>query len=556
MRDGGQTTRSPLPKLQRLGYAATLAFFLFSTVYALFINVPELAEPGVRQITVGHWMSETGVREGFDAVFREFERRKAAQGERIRITQSTIPGRGYKQWFVTQLLSGEPTDLIAMSWETNPGFIKQYFIPLTPYIGQPNPYNDGTPLEGMAWQDTFMDNMESGRVLMGQRTAECFQIAWSYNVHRVYVNLDLLESATGSREPPQDLAQWLADCEALEAYGRQTGQTVIPIATRGIDRGTLMDFTWVYFSQLNGVYNDAAPRRAALMSRMVGRLLTSPTDRRRMLSVVLVLQSLGRYFGEGFQAVDREQALFRFASGQACFYYTGSWIAAALLEVCPFDLGVITLPVVGHNHALSNYYTGPVTEGGLGGGVSFGIPKASPGKETLIELLQFMTSYEQNQVIASYCKFPPIVKEARFEGILQDFQLVVEGKEDVTFPFQASGHHGSAFRRFLSDVEKAIVTQDPNAPAMVFEGWLERRSQMRSELAESLESYRRLMADAERERTQRAAALRPAELPEAERTKLETTGAGAAELEATLSLPARLDAHRLRRILKTTQVAP
>ena len=33
----------------------------------------------------------------------------------------------------------------------------QYFTPLSPYVGNPNPFNVGSPLEGVPWKDTFVD---------------------------------------------------------------------------------------------------------------------------------------------------------------------------------------------------------------------------------------------------------------------------------------------------------------------------------------------------------------------------------------------------------------
>ena len=64
-----------------------------------------------------------------------------------RIIQEAIPDTVYRQWITTQLMGGTAPDLMEIGhygmfpktlWVS---YYNRYFIPLTRYIVEPNPYN-------------------------------------------------------------------------------------------------------------------------------------------------------------------------------------------------------------------------------------------------------------------------------------------------------------------------------------------------------------------------------------------------------------------------------
>jgi raffinose/stachyose/melibiose transport system substrate-binding protein len=536
--------------LQHLGYGIIGLFFLYSTIHVLFLSQKEILDPEVETITVSHWLLEAGVREGFDAVFREFEKEMASKGRKVKVKQSTIPGRGFKQWFVTQLISGEPGDIMGMSWETSSEFIKQYFTPLTPFIGEPNPYNAGTPLEKLSWRDSFVDNMESGRIIRGERTADYYQAAWSFNVYRLYANLDLLEAATGNREAPHTLTEFLEDCAAIEQYGLDHNRPIVPIGVRGIDRGTIQMFFWQYFNQTNGNFVEQSIHDGVPRSYMLDLLLHDEEARERMVAVVDILRQIGRYFGDGFQATDREQSLFRFFSGDAGFYYSGSWIVQGMLENAPFELGVLPVPQLAGDHELSRFYTGRIAESGIRGGTSLGIPKATKNKALALDLLKFMTSWKMNQVIAEHCSFPPIVRDARFEGVLASFKPFMEGSTHVGPPFEIGPQSSTSITKLLEDLETVIADRREDGGDYVFKRLLSRRDMILGEIDEAVASALRQYLDSERTRTRAFMGIMGGHLDDAQQQLLQTEQMNQAQLAGALKQHLYIEQHTLRGLVE------
>ncbi|MBT3192084.1 MAG: extracellular solute-binding protein [Verrucomicrobia bacterium] len=198
---------------QNLGVILAGLFYLASVVWVILQSPAGKAmDPSVRQITIGHWQLEDGYREGLDEIIRKYKALKAAEGVKVEITQSPIPYRAYRQWFRTQTVAGDPADIIEA-----PGTAEyRYFVPLSEYVGEANPYNTGTPLEGMPWRDTFLDNMHAGFI-----QGDYYFVATVSFVNRLFCNMDLIEAATGSRQLPKTLSEWLHVCQQVVEYGKR-----------------------------------------------------------------------------------------------------------------------------------------------------------------------------------------------------------------------------------------------------------------------------------------------------------------------------------------------
>ena len=143
----------------RFGVAFAVLLYLVAVVHVHFLGPERVAfDPDVKVLTLAHWQLEDGFREGFDKMIARFEKLKAAQGVKVKVNQVTVPYRGFRQWLLTQLVGGDPADVVTAAV---PGSVRYYYFhPLSPYLGKPNPFNVGTPLEGMPWKDTYIDGME------------------------------------------------------------------------------------------------------------------------------------------------------------------------------------------------------------------------------------------------------------------------------------------------------------------------------------------------------------------------------------------------------------
>jgi len=340
-------------KFQRFGLGMALLFYLISVVvvHAGRGRATTLLDPDLKVITVAHGNLEDGYREGMDEIIREFEAMKAAQGEKVKVVQSTVPARGYTQWFMTQLIGGKPADVIRLAG--TPHLWNQYFEPFSRYVGKPNRFNIGTPLEGVPWRDTFVDGMETA---LDPTYAEYFWIAETHHTLRLFVNMDLLEKATGSRKLPEDFTDWVDICAKMKAYGEKIGKPIIPIGVNGIERSTLKMFWNTYLCQTNSYINDEqnlfcvpASSRGDIFSAFKKGLV----DKDRFLAVVDLIRELGQYFGEGFTSLDMEQARYLFFSGLVGFLPAGSYAANSIINNSPFEVEVLPIPPLGYKHKYS-----------------------------------------------------------------------------------------------------------------------------------------------------------------------------------------------------------
>ncbi len=486
-------------RFQQFGLIMFGIFYLVSVIMVILNqSKEEILDPNCKTITIAHWQLEDGFREGIDEAIREFEKIKAVQGQKVKVIQSTIPVRGYQQWVLTQLIGGKPADLIELSGGSH--LFNQYFRSLSNYVNKPNPFNRGTVLDGVPWKDTFIDGMVNA---LDYIYAEHFGVGVCFHTMRMFVNMELLEKATGSRKLPRNLSEWLEDCRKVKEYGRKIGKPLIPIGVRGFDKATLSQLFRNYLAQLNGIINDrqnltGAP--GATESDVLEGLINGEISLERYLAVVNIIKDLGQYFGKGFTATDLEQTKFLFFSGKVCFFPDGTWNAYSMIKNTPFDVEVMTVPGIGKNHPYSKYFTGTLSEQGIGVGCKFGIPKACQNFNLTLEFLQFLTSFKTNQMVMGHCKWPPAVRKAKYEGLLAKFKPVETGDQQrVANPlFYSRGTRS----KMLEDLEEIIITQPGDAEALFWENYQGRLERISADIVEAGKGIERNLLEGERQRSQ------------------------------------------------------
>ncbi len=94
-------------------------------------------------LRIAHWQLEAGVREAFCQLATDYHQLHPE----VYIVQDAIPEQTYGQWLTTQLMGGTASDMIEIGlglpapiWIQ---YQQRYFVPLTPWVNQPNPYNAG-----------------------------------------------------------------------------------------------------------------------------------------------------------------------------------------------------------------------------------------------------------------------------------------------------------------------------------------------------------------------------------------------------------------------------
>ncbi len=500
----------------RIGLVLFGIFYLVSCVMVfLHTSAEKVVDPELKTLTFAHWNLEDGFREGFNEAIRLFEELKAKEGQKVKIIQTTVPVRGYRQWMMTQLIGGSPADL--MKYQGGSDLLNQYFHPLSEYISQPNPFNKGTPLQGVPWKDTFIDGMRNA---MDPVYSEYYGVGTYFHTFRMFVNMDLLEKATGSRKLPANLREWLDICEKIKEYGIKVGKPVIPIGVRGFDKATLNFLFSYYLSQMGGNLNDTATLYCTAIASAtdVTSAITNPELKKRLLASVDIIKEIGQYFGEGFTATDLEQTKFLFFAGMVGFFPEGTWNGYSMVKNSPFEVEVIPIPSLGKGHKYSKYFTGKLTEMGVGVGGNFAIPKATKHFDLALEFLQFITSYKINQLVMNECKWPPAVKQAKYEGLMRKFQPILDGyRLRVPTPF-SSGNNTK--RKMLECLEDIIIEDSPDAQQKFWKNYISRIPMLNTELKNSLTGDQRSFLELADYRTRTDLDLLRSNISKKERRKL------------------------------------
>jgi len=471
-------------KFQKVGIVLAIAFYILSVIMVIrnYGGMSVMFDPDTKVITIAHWQLEDGFREGINAAIAEYEKAKAAEGVKVKVRQVAVPVRGYPQWYLTQLIGGEPADVLEITGSSD--ILNQYFTPLSPYIGEPNPWNKGTPLQDMSWRESFADDMLSA---LDTAYSEFFAVCTFMHTTRVYVNLDLFEEATGKKQLPETLSEWLEDCKKMREYGIKTERPIIPIGVRGFDKGTLGQLFNNYNSQLNTDLSDTgSPYGFGVMPGELFRQINSgELDKKRLLEPVEIVTEIGQYFADGFPAIDLEQTKYLFFSGNVGFFIDGTWNAFSMINNAPFRVGVIQIPMLDQGHPLGAKAFGRITE--LGSGISgrFGIPKKTKHFDLALDFLRFLTSWKVNQlVMVDHCKWMSSLKEVQYEGIMKTFEPVNNTSHTaISSPFSATGSLST--RLTLQRLENSIINRPADPMQYFWDDYLSVRPQLIDEVEEA-----------------------------------------------------------------------
>ena len=504
--------------LNRIGLICFLLFFALSVVMVIRNGSfgGDILSDGKR-LTFAHWQLEDGFREGYADAIKEYERIKAKEGIKVRVVQTTVPVRGYPQWFLTQLIGGDCADVIELSGSEE--IHNQYFLPLSRYLAAPNPYNKGTPLEGMAWRDTFADDMVSA---LSQTYSEYFGVSTFMTTTRMYVNVDLYEKTTGEKKMPETLDEWILACQKIQEYGEKIGRPLIPIGVRGFDKGTIAQIFTHFNNIINADYNDSVsdygygPTIYEIYHKLA--IGDKNIDLDRFLAPVEIVAEVGKYFAKGFSAIDLEQTKFLFNSGTVGFFIDGTYNAFSMVNNSDFRVDIIPLPLIGPNGKYRDL--GRMTEVGGGVGGRFGIPKNARDIELALDFLQFITSYKISQLtMVRHSKWGSPLKQVNYrEAFGPEISAMCHCKnkkemtkkqieEEVSLlekcrPYEGLGYTGIANiyaiggktqKDHVLTLEDIIIHQPENPKKFFWNSILSRRHDLLQELDETIISEKRTL---------------------------------------------------------------
>lgn len=361
------------------------------------------AAPDKTIIRIAHYQMESGVRDAVDAVARRYQELHPD----VQIEQIVIGERGYVSWATTRLLGGTAPDIMMVPDER---LYQRYFLPLTEEIEKPNPYNRGTPLEGMAWKDTYYDNMAGGYV---ETLKEFYDVSSSAHTLRLFYNEALFKKATGLDKPPADFRGFIAACEKIKKYddGR-----IVPIAGAGkYNAKPLWERFEIGVGSTLAVETDTNSNGLVSNAESATAFVSGAVDFHdpRLAAMFAGREAYNRQFQPGFFAADRMDAAFLFLQQRATMIASGSWDAGSYKQQADFPIGICDFPLPSKDDPeFGKFVEGPAVED-LTGRFRFAINRYSPHPDVALDFLKFFSSQEMNALFNNMALWIPIIRGNR-----------------------------------------------------------------------------------------------------------------------------------------------
>jgi len=428
----------------------SIALLLLGTAYAAsaFLvfrrHVEEVRSDRVT-IRISQWQLEGGVRDAIDAIIRRYEQ----LNPRVHVIQIAAPDRVYLPWIQTQMVGGNGPDIAEYSWPW-PDTVRN-FSPITSEVMQPNPYNRGTPLEGVPWRDTFIDGMTSPDNYV-QSLSQYYGVSMTTGMSRIVYNRALLRTITGRDTPPRTYREFLAVCAAVRAYAQAHGLNLAPLAN---SRTTHINLT-------NEIVGNLSTRLGARVD-FQHRLKLEPHtlavsylrgewsyDSPELVAGFEELREFGAQCTPAFLQRERDTALTDFVSGRAVMVVAPSWEATSLQQLCPFALGAFRYPSPREDDPVYGRFAhGPFSEGQVITGMPFYLNRWTPHRAEALDFMRFMSSQEGSTIFTTVSNWLPIVVGVKPSDFAAQFQLQSEGYNWYG-GFLGPNNHGDAQDLVLS----------------------------------------------------------------------------------------------------------
>lgn len=359
-------------------------------------------------LRIAHYQLETGVREALEAISKSY----SEIHPEVQIIQIPIPEAIFKNWRTTQLVGETPPDLIEMGFGNTDEQLARYFLPLSEIANETNPYNKGTYLSDKPLRETFLDGMQSG---YSTGLAEYYGVPATSGTFRVFYNLDLLKEITGSAKLPVTYEEFVALCNRIEKFTRQTGRNVVPIGGSLQNANILMDF--LFTTQTQKLLQERINPPGLLTSSASAVSVTSAYwkgiwgfDSPEIRSGLSLVRETTLRMQPGFAQLKRDDALFHFAQGSSVLIPSGTWDAISLRSLSPFPVGAGMLPLPDEHHPVYGRFAyGRVSEVDRGTGFVLAVPRAGGHLKHTLDFLKFLASARTNALWTQVSKWPPAV---------------------------------------------------------------------------------------------------------------------------------------------------
>jgi raffinose/stachyose/melibiose transport system substrate-binding protein len=407
--------------------AAGLAAALVAAAFAASLarqarRVARHLDPGVVTIRIAHWQLEAGYREAMTELAADYGRLHPG----VRVEQIAVPGPLLAQWRNTQLIGGDPPDLLESGAGVNVEQLARFFAPLTAWVEEPNPYNAGTELEGVPWRDTFVDGLSGSAGLATMQ--DYYGIPLSVGTVRLFYNAGLYREIMGDAPAPRTYAEFLEVCRRTREWAARRGRAVLPVAGSSFTANILLDQLFCSQTQRRGLELD---RVATLRAPHPPALFLDPAfslDDPAVRRGLELMREVGREMQSGFMAYDRDDAIFFFAQGRALTMTTGSWDYRSIATQAPFEIGLCELPLPAPGEGPHGAgVLGRPSDLAEGGGANYLVTAASRHPREAVDFLRFLTGRAAQEKLARISRFLPAVAGVDPAPEVAAFRPVAEG---------------------------------------------------------------------------------------------------------------------------------
>jgi ABC-type glycerol-3-phosphate transport system substrate-binding protein len=430
-----------LPR-KRTGYAL-LALAYALSAFLVLRQAHRRATTDRVTIRISQWQLETGVREAVDAVIKRYEE----INPRVHVVQIAVPGGPlYVSWVLTQIAGGTAPDLVQYSL-SDPD-IPRIFQPITDEVMKPNPYNKGTPLEGVPWRDTFIDGMTSPDAY-NESLHAYYSVALDTHFGRIVYNKPLFRKITGLDEPPADYRGFMAACARIHAYAAGHHLDLVPLGNSH-DTNTLQ--AWLISCAMAlkfGRSLDFEHRISPYPDEIARSFLRGEwtLDDPNVAATFKVLKEYGDLCNPGFWQRERDTAVTDFVSERSVMMVAPSWEATNLLSLCHFELGVFRYPTPSEKDPeYGRFILAPVSEGGVITGFPIYLNRTTPHRAEAIDFMHFITSQEGSSIFTKVSNWPPATRGVSPSPFAARFKLEFLGYcSAVNFLVPTSGYDAAGY---------------------------------------------------------------------------------------------------------------
>lgn len=379
--------------------------------------------PEKKVIRIAHWQLEPGIREAFKEFAAEYEKMHPD----VLILQDSIPDSTYPQWLTTQLIGGTAPDIVEAGMlppNLLTTYYLRYFLPLTPYVLRPNPYNAGTDLSDVPFFKTYRDGMRSAFIDEAQ---QFMNIPLSAVGMRLLYNRDLLKRLTGHETPPRYFREFLDVCREIARQKDAFGRYYIPIANSAYhlfmwDNSLLMPATYTALELTDFNPDGRFAKEEMFLGFVTGTVdLNLPAYQARLK----ILKDLTPFFPAGYTGLNRDDAVMLFAKQRSVFISIGTWDAASLIEQAKgrFTTGFVDFPLPSSTDPeYGAFFPGPRWEPVLSGNLPFAITRTSKHPDIAADFLLYLASKSVNERFNAKIGWIPAIQGAKTAPSLQAFE--------------------------------------------------------------------------------------------------------------------------------------